>query len=620
MIALVGRPNSGKTTLFNWLTGSRFRAVNYPGATVDCYVGRTHERYGNSIQVVDTPGTYSLFPKSPDEEVTYNTLFKRHKDLDIRGAVVLMDSTQLARQMLLVQQLKSSGFPVIVALTMSDLVKSEGLEINASKLSEILQAPVVSIDGQLGGGVKELVEAMEALPPKDEITELKPWSGVKMESAIREAEKIARQVQNQTKQAQQLSYFRKTHKLDSLLLHPVLGLFLFFAVMTALFTSIFWLATPFMDYVDQTFAWMATSVLNLAPGQLWSDLLANGVIASVGAVAVFVPQIFILFVGISFLEDSGYLARAATLIDRPFSKVGLSGRSFVPLLSGYACAVPAMMATRNIRSPRERWIAMFIIPLMTCSARLPVYALLLSFLFFGQAAWKPGLVLAGLYIGALFLGGIAASILNRILRANTPDSFMMELPFYRKPSVRVVLRTALTRTRAYIYRAGPIIFTLALVVWVGTTFPTSPGADEATSLKSSAIGQLGQVIEPVFEPMGADWRVGIGLITAFAAREVFVSSLAVVFNIAGDDEDSISNGLISKMQSATTDDGRALFTPASVLAIIVFFMIALQCLSTFAMARQEMASWKFAWIQLIALNVVAYVLAVAVYQVASAVG
>lgn len=618
MIALVGRPNSGKTTLFNWLTGSRFRAVNYPGATVECYLGNTHDRYGDSVPVIDTPGTYSLFPKSFDEKVTYQTLFENYKAFDVQGAVVVMDATQWQRQLPLVEQMKEAGIPSVIALTMTDMLRKEDQILDDKKLSELVGVPVVPIDGQLGGGVPELVEQVRLLERKSGFTPPPLWDEAKYQMSKEHAANFSKQIQKDKKQLNNLSYFENTRKLDNILLHPVMGLLLFFAVMFGLFSSIFWLADPFMGWVDEGFGYLSDLLLQWGgEDSLVADWLANGVVASFGAVMVFVPQIFILFFGISFLEDSGYLARAATLIDKPFSAIGLSGRSFVPLLSGYACAVPAMMATRNIRSSTERWIAMFIIPLMTCSARLPVYALLLSFLFFGEAAWKPGMALAALYFGALALGAVSAAIVNRLIPKGEESSFLMELPYYRRPSIRVVLRTAITRTKAYIRRAGPIIFILSMVVWLGSTFPRNGEISESEQLKHSYIGQAGQIIEPIFEPMGSDWRVGVGLISAFAAREVFVSSLAIVFDVTSETEEGLTDSMISSMKKAQWPDGSPLFTFASVMAILVFFMIALQCLSTFAIAIREMRSWKFALTQLIVLNVVAYVLAVGTYQLFS---
>lgn len=615
VVALVGAPNSGKTTLFNWMSGAKFRAVNYPGATVDCFRARTQDRFGPSLEIIDTPGTYSLFPKSPEEEVTRSALFHNRLGMDITEVIVVVDATQLDRQLYLVHQLVASGMKTIVALTMMDLVRAAGKSIDVKKLSQSLGTVVVPIDGRLGGGVEELVEKARTM--KEALTELpklsvpESWPAEKIQEIHKKSKALSQEVTIQ-KDPNSLNASHRTRQLDRWLLHPVWGLGLFVATMSLLFSSIFWLAAPFMEYVDLAFSWVAEALLNFESEALWADLLANGVILSFGSVFVFVPQIFILFIGISLLEDSGYLARAATVVDRPFSWLGLSGRSFVPLLSGFACAVPAMMATRNIRGAKERWLTMFIIPLMTCSARLPVYALLLSFIFLDQAAWKPGVLLAVIYLGSLLLGGIAAYILGKFVKIPDSSLFMMELPLYRRPQLRVVLRTAVLRTKSYIRRAGPVIFTLALLIWGASSFPR-PFAQEDFS--QSYLGQAGHWIEPVFEPMGLDWRAGVGLLSSFAAREVFVSTLAIVMNVSeSEEEDTLQQGLLHQMRTAKTAEGEPVFTVASVTGLIVFFMIALQCMSTVAMAQREMASTKFAVGQLVGLTLWAYVLAVAVVQ------
>ena len=332
------------------------------------------------------------------------------------------------------------------------------------------------------------------------------------------------------------------------------------------------------------------------------------------SVLVFVPQIFILFIGISLLESSGYLARAATIIDKPFSKLGMSGRSFVPVLSGFACAVPAIIASRNIPSTRDRWITNFIIPLMTCSARLPVYTLLLAFVFKNEAAWKPGLALALIYIVSTLIGALAAGLVNKFLPQKEASFFMMELPLYRRPRVQVLLKQGLSRTYSYIKRAGPVILVLSVFIWVASNFPHNEIQDPQQKLEQSYLGKTGHFLEPVFKPMGLDWRVGIGLISAFAAREVFVSSLVIVFNVTDNNEQTQQNSLLENMRAATFSDGSRIFTVPSIVGLILFFMIALQCMSTVAISMKENNSWKYAISQLVVFNLVAYLLAVGVFQ------
>jgi ferrous iron transport protein B len=616
MIALVGSPNSGKTTLFNWLTGSKFKTVNYAGSTVDAHRGRTLDTYGEVLQVLDTPGIYSLQPHGRDEEVTLEALIGTD---EVRAVILVIDGTQLNRQLYLVRQMQELGIPMVLAVTMLDIVKEAGRKLDLNKLAELTEAPVVRIDNRLGGGVKDAVEAARMVAASIPVRQKGglDWDEERIEREIQVAESWTNQVVFKAPDRQTLDHLRRW---DKFLLHPWWGILSFVLIMGVLFSSIFWVASPAMDLIDGTFSLVASTLNGWLGENAFSDFLSNGVVAGVGAVLVFVPQIFILFLGFTLLEDSGYLARAATIVDRPLQKLGLSGRAFVPILSGFACAVPAVMASRNIRSARERWITVFIIPFMTCSARLPVYALLLTFLFHDSPAWKAGLALTGLYAGGLLIGSAAAMVLNRIVKKSADSHFLMELPIYRWPKPGFTLRIAFRRTISYVRRAGPTIFFFVLVLWVGTHFPHSPGATPAQQLQESVIGQVGQAIEPAFKPMGLDWRAGLGMISAFVAREVFVSSLAVIYSIADGDADSLQDTLLTRMREAHFVDGTPIFTVASVTGLILFFMIALQCLSTTGVTWREMGSWKYALGQLVAMNVLAYVVAVAAVQGLRALG
>lgn len=614
-IAVIGVPNAGKTTLYNYLTGSRFKTVNYPGSTVECSVGRGVS--AEEVFFVDTPGIYSLIPKSADEEVTNRVLLEGFRGQAITGAIVLVDGTQLARQLPVVLQLQRTGIPMVVAVTMADLLAQQGVRLDTTMLSATLGAPVLLFNGANGDGEEDLSKAAQALPFKSIAHPPGPIGEDDIRTAARMAEKALQATPNP---AQKLHAIRaRTQAMDRFLLHPVLGPALFLGVMFLLFSSIYWLAAPFMDFIDETFGTWADAVAGATGPGLLGDFLSQGVVTGVGAVMVFVPQIFILFIGIGALEATGYFSRAAAIVDRFFTGIGLSGRSFVPLLSGFSCAIPAMISARNISSKRDRWITTFIIPLMTCSARLPVYALLLGFLFVDASPWIAGAVLALLYLGSLVVGGLAAGILNRILPQDKSSFLLMELPLYRRPHGRVVLRQALFRTWDYVRRAGPTIFVISVVLWTASTFPNYE-APPAERLQTSYAGQAGHVFEPLFRPMGADWRVGVGLISAFAAREVFVSALALTFNIAGEEADSMTGGVLAAMKDATFADGQKVFTVASVIALMVFFMIAMQCMATFAVARKESASMKFALTQLAAFNAVAYGLAVLIYQSLTALG
>lgn len=621
-LALVGAPNCGKTTLYNWLTGSKFKTVNYPGATVEYSLGALASHLNqdgkSKLQIMDTPGTYSLQPKSADEVVTVKSIYENPQFGRVEAIAVVVDGTQLSRHLFLAQQVFETGFPMVLVVTMSDLLKKQNIDLDIDLLKQHFKCPVVTFDGIFGKGLPEILKAVQTLRVSNQVQRPIVWDETTLPSKVKMvhelADKALAKVEASHKKLNNI--VEKTASLDRYLLHPVFGIFLFFAIMATLFTSIFWLASPFMDMIDKGFSFVAKTILDRGDGALWAQFLANGVISSFSAVLVFVPQIFILFFGVGILESTGYLARAATLIDRPFSKFGMSGRSFVPVLSGFACAVPAIMATRNISSKRDRLITSFILPLMTCSARLPVYTLLLSFLFKDQAPYKAGIALAGLYLGSLVVGAFAAMILNRILSKHKDFThFLMELPLYRIPKWKVLFTQSLNRTSAYAKRAGPLIFLFAVILWVGTTFPNYENKDDAIKIETSYMGQLGAKIEPVFQPMGADWRVGIGLMSAFAAREVFASSLAVVFNATNDDADTQNKNLLDSMVKAKDSSGRMIFTGPSVIALILFFMIAMQCISTFGVMAKESGSLKLATVQLISFNVVAYILAVLVFQV-----
>nr|BFD59507.1 ferrous iron transporter B [Bdellovibrio sp. CKG001] len=622
-IALVGAPNSGKTTLYNWLTGSRFKTVNYPGATVEFSIGHLAPHLGEGLLAMDTPGTYSLHPKSADEWVTLRSIYENPKVKKIDGIIVVVDGTQISRHLQLVMQLKETGFPMMVVITMSDLLRREGVEIDFDYLSQTFGCPVMAFDGLLAGGLREIVAAAQKLGSSQTPSRPVPWGFELQEQKLKECERIAQEaLRHKTDHAQERlnRIVATTEKLDRFLLHPVFGFAFFILIMGGLFASVFWLATPFMDAIDGWFTALGEQVAALGPGTLWADFLSNGVVASFAAFLVFVPQIFILFIAIGLLESTGYLARAATLIDRPFSALGMSGRSFVPLLSGFACAVPAIIATRNIPSTKDRLITAFVIPLMSCSARLPVYALCIAFLFHGQSALYAGLAMASLYLGSIIVGAIAAGVVSKFIPRKEPSFFMMELPIYRRPKVRVLLRQAWTRTLSYVKRAGPIIFTFAVIIWVGTTFPNYQTEDAHQKLEDSYVGQMGKFIEPVVAPMGVDWRVGVGLISAFAAREVFVSSMAVTFNITDTDEDTQQQALLTQMSTATNAAGEKIFTVSSVIGLMIFFLIALQCMSTVGVQIRESGSWKFAIMQLVVFNVGAYLIVVAVVQGLRALG
>ncbi|HRK09096.1 MAG TPA: ferrous iron transporter B [Pseudobdellovibrionaceae bacterium] len=637
-VYLVGAPNSGKSTLFNRLTGRSVKTVNYPGSTVELNWGELTLANSSGIAIVDTPGVYSLEPKSPEEEVTLKALkaLNEPSQTTAHAVILVLDATQLQRQLTLAQQvaleLRSSATPVplVLAITMLDLLDSP-LDESAKIWSQLkleLGAQVVLLPR--GGAesdasaLERLVQALHgALASKENSVNTKLNEDRTAQVAQAKAWTAELHRAHSTSALR-----RKTRKIDALLLHPQWGWVFLLGVMTLLFASVFWMAAPMMDAVDGGIGalveYFAAIEVTSPVAQMAMRFFAEAIVAGVGAVLVFVPQIFILFVILACFEDSGYLARAASLLDRPLRAFGLGGRSFVPLLSGFACAVPAMLAARSINSPRERWLALFVLPLTSCSARLPVYALLLTLLFGADESLWAGLGLTLLYLGSIVVTLGASALAEKWGWWKREASFLiLELPPYRRPKLRNLILMAARRTQSYIVRTGPVIMAVSAILWGLTQFPNHQETDAHLRLETSYAGQLGQYIEPIFEPMGGDWRTGLGLMTAFAAREVFVSSLAVIFagseDLSTDEAEGMSQ-LLGKLRDAKSDSGEALFTLSSIIGLILFFMIALQCLSTFSVSWRESGSLKFALLQLICFNLVAYVVSVAAVQGLRAIG
>jgi ferrous iron transport protein B len=602
VVALIGPPNAGKTSLYNALTGSRFKTVNYPGATVEFSVGRL--RAGSDalkVDILDTPGIVSLIPRSLDEQVALGTLRslrtlgqdKDHPDL----LLTVIDATQPERHLPLVRQIRTAGFPVVVALTMNDLARKRGRPVDANLLSEKLGLAVVDVDGRTGAGVVDLVSALESTlesaPPFEPVL---PESVT--EAEIRDnfhwADQVARACT-----PDQAPVHEPVSRLDRVALHPLLGLLVFVAVMTTLFWSVFSAAGPFMDLVESFFGWLGGLASAHLPEAWYTSLLVDGVIAGGGAVMVFVPQIAILFLALGVLEDSGYLARGAMLVDRFLAVIGLNGKSFVPLLSGNACAIPAAMAARTIPGRRERYLTLLIIPLMSCSARLPVWGLLLAFLIPSDKAWMGGLALTGIYIMSLVFASLVAVVGGKLLKIPPSQTgFQVELPLWRPPTFRTVVVSAYDRTVSYIQRAGLTILAVSIGFWFFMNLP---------SQENSIAILVGKLLGPILAPMGLDWRVGVALLAAFAAREVFVAALAVVFAVQGGEE--ATDGILQAMRAATFEGTtQPVFTTATSLGLIVFFLIALQCLTTVAVMRRE-TSDRFALGQMVGFVALAWLLA-----------
>lgn len=655
LITLVGPPNSGKTTLFNYLSGQNYKTVNYPGATVEYSVSNLLNKFNLNAKILDSPGIISLIPSSPDEKVSIDALFK-HPELGIPDVtIVTIDASQLSRHLLLAKQMIQSNFNVVIALTMCDILNRKGFDIDTMKLESQIGCKVIKVDGRTGTGTPELIETvsenLSLQNPLDKKGPI-PFSDYKDNQDLIKTYREISNIENEvvihkngsstnidlTKVNKSLNIVdpilrkgihtvdKKTLKIDRILLHRFWGIVTFFLIMSITFTSIFWLAEPLMELVDELFGFLSFQAHVLIGNNWFGDFISTGIISGTGSVMVFVPQIAILFLILGLLEDTGYLARGAMLIDKPLSKIGLNGKSFVPMLSGFACAIPAIMAARTIPNKRERLLTIFILPLMSCSARLPVYALLIAFLLPAGKSWIGGLALAAIYITSTISSILVASVVNkfktRLIKENDSSSFILELPTYRVPKLSVTLSNTYTSSKIYLKKAGPIILTFSIVLWFLTYFPNySPKVDtagltqqeviaklNAERLSESFAADLGKFIQPVMRPLGMDWRVGVSLIAAFTAREVFVSSLALIFKVTSDNS-TLQESMIQAMRKAKIEGtDQYLFTPATITGLIVFFIFALQCLSTVAVSKKETGGWRIPILQLIIFTGSAYIL------------
>ncbi|MBO9681923.1 MAG: ferrous iron transport protein B [Flavisolibacter sp.] len=695
-IALVGNPNSGKTSLFNSLTGMNQRVGNFPGVTVDKKTGITPISDAITGNIIDLPGTYSLYPKRLDEWVSYRVLLNQDKEIKADLFVVVVDASNLKRNLLFCSQIIDLKKPVVVVLTMVDLAKKKGIQVNIPELERELGVPVVSVNPRKGKGISQLKKAIELtasnlykVPARDfienrelaaaPIEELKSViQGTSDYSAIHylinheefdldhvtqdTIENIERKHSfNHTKtQATEIlqRYGRIKHimnvaviepdplgqkiftdKLDNLLLHRRWGYLILLVVLFVLFQSVFWLAQYPMTWIEIFFSTGSTWLSQSLPESWWSDLLINGIVAGLSGIMVFIPQIMILFGLITLIEDSGYMARISFLTDRLMRTVGLNGKSVMPLISGFACAVPAIMSARNIENRKERLLTILITPLMSCSARLPVYTILIGLVipnkyllgFFSVQA----LVMMGLYLLGLLMAMLVSYVAKWFIKIKERSFFILELPTYRAPRLKNVGQAMVNKARIFVMDAGRIIMIISLILWalssygpkqrmaaVTTKYETlitqNPSAKDslqaewnAEKLGNSYAGILGKSIEPAITPLGYDWRIGIALITSFAAREVFVGTMATLYSVGENDEGLL---LRDKLHSAKKRDGTPLFTLATGISLMLFYLFAMQCMSTLAIVKRETKSWKWPVIQFVYMTAIAYVMSLIAYQ------
>jgi ferrous iron transport protein B len=638
-IALAGNPNAGKTTLFNSLTGLKQKVANYPGVTVERKEGSWHLN-GSTARLIDLPGLYSLDATSLDEQIASGIIRGEQFDIPKPDAVIaVVDATNLERNLYLVTQLFEFGVPVVIALTMIDEFERQKHEIDVEMLSALLRTPVVAINAKTGRGIDELsksvykiIGAKAAMPYilDDAADESGPNGKIFSRYKF-----ISNAVQESVWHSDQKQHLI-SEKIDKVLTHKVFGLVILVAILLLVFQTIFsWASLP-MDLLDTGFGAAADFVRTQLPPGILTDLVADGILAGVGGVVVFLPQILLLFLFISLLEDSGYMSRAAFLLDKLMSGVGLHGKAFLPLMSSFACAIPGIMATRTIESQRDRFATIMIAPFMSCSARLPVYTLMIATFFAGQTVFGfislGAVLMLAMYALGIAVAIVVAFILKRTLLKAPPPPFLMELPPYRMPNLRTVFQNMFTRSWLFLKRAGTVILAISIILWALMYFPRSTDPlivapideqqsvqPESEQLKNSFAGKLGHAIEPVIEPLGFDWKIGVALIASFAAREVLVSTLSIIYSV-GKDENEESETLIGAVRDAKTDDGRPVWTPLTALSLMVFFVLAMQCMSTLAVVRRETNSWRWPIFMFAYMTVIAYLGALITYQGGKALG
>ncbi len=696
-IALIGNPNCGKSSLFNSLTGLNQKVGNFPGVTVDKKSGVASISPDLKATILDLPGTYSLYPKRADEWVTYHVLLNQDVEVKADMVIILADASNLKRNLLFVSQIIDLKTPAVVALTMLDLAKKKGIEIDLDGLERELGVPVVPVNPRRDKGIPQLKKAIEQtaqnlykapafdfignkdLAPQavESIKKLFPAisdytaihylinhedfllspemqhsiEGIEKEyqfNATRaQADEIMqryariKQIMMQTmSEPDPLQKTLFTERLDNLLLHRRWGYLILISVLFLLFQSVFWIADYPMTAIEWTFAELGSRLGNLLPQVWWSDLLINGLIAGLGGIIVFVPQIMILFGLVTLLEDTGYMARISFLTDKLMRKVGLNGKSVMPMISGFACAVPAIMSARSIENRKERLLTIMVTPLMSCSARLPIYTIIIALVIPRQSLWGifslQGLVMMAMYLLGTVMALVVAYVMKWFINIKEKSFFILELPTYRSPRWKNVGVTMLEKARIFVKDAGKVIIVISIILWALSTYgpeknmqaikqqyeqqkAARPGEaaglerqKNAALLQHSYAGILGRSIEPAIEPLGFDWKIGIALITSFAAREVFVGTMATLYSV-GEEEDS---GLLlrEKMHAATKENGSPVYTVASGMSLMVFYVLAMQCMSTLAIVKRETRSWKWPVIQFVYMTVLAYIMSFIVYQ------
>jgi len=690
-VALVGNPNTGKTSLFNQLTGLKQKVGNYPGITVDKKIGTASLKGGLKAHIIDLPGTYSINPTSIDENIVLNTLIDKSCEDYPDVIVVVADIENLKRNLLLYSQIKDLQIPTVLAVNMADQSEKKGIQIDVEGLRKELGGEVVLVSARHNRGMEQLKAAIESYEDLDtsvlakishridgayfdqldkdfprwdryktwlcltqmlDIPEMNEQEANLMQAYRSDTDKLKRYQHRETiLRYQQISEILKKNyavdkskardlrsRLDRILTHKVFGYVIFALILMLIFQSIFdWASVP-MDFIDALFADLSQKVKEVLPPGRLTDLLAEGVVPGIGGIVIFIPQIAILFLFVSILEETGYMSRVVFLMDKIMRRFGMSGKSVVPLISGTACAIPAVMATRNISGWKERLITILVVPFTTCSARLPVYAILIA-LIIPEERVLGVFSLQGLTLLALYLLGFGTAVLSgyflhKVLKISSKTFFLMEMPDYKVPSIKNVFYTVVEKTKAFVFGAGKIILAISVVLWfLASTGPDAFDNAEATfeseragmisdnyeaelasfKLENSYIGVMGKAMEPAIKPLGYDWKIGIALISSFAAREVFVGTLATIYSVGDDDEDNstIKQRMAAEMNEET---GKPLFNFPVGMSLLVFYAFAMQCVSTLAVVKRETKTWKWPMLQLIGMGAFAYIASFLTYS------
>lgn len=613
-IALVGNPNCGKTALFNALTGGRQKVANYPGVTVEKKTGRLTTPAGRTLQIVDLPGTYSLRARSPDEVITRDAVLGLLEGEAAPDLIVCVaDATNLRLALRLALELKRVGRPVMLSLNMMDIARKRGIEIDADRLAHELGVPVVSSIAVRRGGIDALLAKIDSAVANLPVAGAASWHAPdagELRSGQHEADRLLRAVVRRSGARD-----AGTARADAMLLHPVGGLLILLAILFVMFQAVFAWAQPGMDAIEAGFHWLGSLVDTVPLPDLLKSFLKDGLIGGVGSVLVFLPQIVILFFFILVLEDLGYMARAAFLMDRIMGGAGLHGRAFIPLLSSFACAIPGIMATRVIDDKRDRLTTILVAPLMTCSARIPVYTLIIGAFIPDREVWGfiglQGLVMFGLYATGI-AGALSVSfVIKRLIWRDTPgEPFMLELPDYKIPQLKSLAIGLWTRAAIFIKRAGTIILAMMVLIWVLATFPQPPEGATEPAISYSLAAMIGSAIQPLTAPLGFNWQINVALIPGMAAREVAVGSLGTIYAISGGEEAADKIGQVIAGQ----------WSLGTALALLAWYVFAPQCASTLAVIRRETGSWKWMWVTFFYMLALAYVAALITYQVARALG